>query len=81
VKGKRLSIKSLQRIEKAIGSDGVSASSTTSAQAQKTAVEATAIIAKAAHTETDGTNQTGLQPIELLQAVHSLFTIHSLLGL
>jgi len=51
VKGKRLSIKSLQRIEKAIGSDGVSASSTTSAQAQKTAVEATAIIAKAAETE------------------------------
>ncbi len=82
VKGKRLSIKSLQRIQKAIGSDGVSVSSTTSAQAQKTAVEVTAIIAKAADKETDGTNQTDLpQPIELLQAVHSLFTIHSLLGL
>src|SRR5438128_1003179 len=35
VKGRRFIIRSLQTIKKAIGSDGVSASSTTSAQARK----------------------------------------------
>jgi hypothetical protein len=56
VKGRRFIIRSLQTIKKAIGSDGVSASSTTSAQARKTVVEVTAIIAKGAEVESGSTD-------------------------